>query len=290
VIKCSHPPINYLDYIYAFYIVKYNKRCQEKNHELSIFPKPLYLALGRLLWGRRALASALTCLILALVILLPLFSLLTIIASQGLEFSATVSQGLQTGQLWQWVAAKVDALKGYLAHLNLPLPPEQIKLETIIQTVLTRASAFIYANAVGLIKVLTYFFFDQIQVLFITFFMFLQGDDFINEIQQLSPLEPAHNKEILRETELTIKATLWGTVAVAFVQGALGGLGFLIFGLPQPASWGTVMVPAAVIPLVGSAIIWGPAAAYLLLTGHVGAGVGLILWGGVLVSLIDNVQ
>ena len=49
------------------------------------------------------------------------------------------------------------------------------------------------------------------------------------------------------------------------------------------------MVPAAVIPLVGSAIIWGPAAAYLLLTGHVGAGVGLILWGGVRVSLIDNV-
>jgi len=141
------------------------------------------------------------------------------------------------------------------------------------------ASAFIYANAVGLIKGFTYFFFDLILVLFITFFMFLQGDDFINEIKQLSPLEPAHNEEILRETELTIKATLWGTVVVAFVQGALGGLGFLIFGLPQPAFWGTVMVPAAVIPLMGSAIIWGPAAAYLLLTGHVGAGVGLILWG-----------
>ena len=58
---------------------------------------------------------------------------------------------------------------------------QQIKLESIVQTVLTRASAFIYANAGGLI--------------------------------------------------LTIKATLWGTVVVAFVQGALGGLGFLIFGL-----------------------------------------------------------
>lgn len=182
--------------------------------------------MGRLLWGRRALASALTCLILALVILIPLFSLLTIIASQALEFSSTVSQGLQTGHLWQWVAAKLDAVKGYLHHLNLALPPEQIKLESIVQMVLTRASAFIYANAVGLIKGFTYFFFDLILVLFITFFMFLQGDDFINEIKQLSPLEPAHNEEILRETELTIKATLWGTVVVAFVQGALGGLGF----------------------------------------------------------------
>jgi predicted PurR-regulated permease PerM len=251
--------------------------------------KPLYLALNRLLWGRRALASALTCLLLALIILIPLFSLLTIVASQALEFSGTVSQGLQSGHLWQWVAAKVDAFKMYLTHLNLPLPPEQIKLEAIVQTVLTQASAFIYGNAVGLLKGFTYFFFDLILVLFITFFMFLQGDEFIEEIKRLSPLEAAHNEEIVRETELTIKATLWGTVVVAAVQGALGGVGFLVFGLPQPAFWGTVMIPAAVLPVVGSAIIWGPAAVYLFLTGHVGAGIGLVLWGGILGSVIDNV-
>jgi predicted PurR-regulated permease PerM len=250
--------------------------------------KPLFLGLSHLLRGRRGLASALTCLLLALIILIPLFSLLTIVASQALEFSGTVSQGLQTGHLWQWVAAKTDLLKEYLARLNLPLPPEQIKLEGIVQTALTHASAFIYTNAVGLLKGFTYFFFDLILVLFVTFFMFLQGDGFIEEIKKLSPLEAAHNEEIVRETEATIKATLWGTVVVAFIQGALGGVGFLLFGLPQPAFWGTVMIPAAVIPVVGSALIWGPAAVYLLLTGHVGAGIGLVLWGGGLVSIIDN--
>ncbi len=119
--------------------------------------------------------------------------------------------------------------------------------------------------------------------------MFLQGDDFIAELLKLSPLEASHNQLILRETEATIKATLWGTVIVAFVQGVLGGVGFLVFRLPQPAFWGTVMIPAAVIPIVGSALIWGPAAIYLLCTGHIAAGVGLILWGGVVVSIIDNV-
>ncbi len=80
----------------------------------------------------------------------------------------------------------------YLHHLNLPLPPEQIKLESISRDgVDPGASAFIYANTVGLIKGFTYFFFDLILVLFITFFMFLQGDDFINKIKQLSaPLPP----------------------------------------------------------------------------------------------------
>ena len=251
--------------------------------------KPLYHGLTRLLRGYKVLASALTCLILLLVILIPLFSLMGIIATQALEFSSQVTKGMQTGDLWNWVTAKIDALKLYLTHLNLPLPPGDINLAQIVQTAVTKASAFIYTNAIGLIRGFTVFFFDLLLTLFIAFFMFLQGDDFIKAIKGLSPLDPAHNDEILRETEATIKATLWGTVIVAVAQGTLGGVGFLIFGLPQPAFWGTVMIPAAVIPVVGSTIIWGPAAVYLLFTGHIGAGVGLIIWGGVVVSVIDNI-
>ena len=250
--------------------------------------KPLHRALSRAFFGMRTLASLATCLILALVILLPLFSLVSIIANQALEFSGVVRQGMQDGHLWQWVTTKVNAFHAWLIHLNLPLPPEQIKLEQIIQTVLTKASEFIYTNAIGLLKGFTYFFLDLLLVLFIAFFMFIQGDDFIEEIKKLSPLDAKHNEEILHETETTIKATLWGTVIVAFVQGILGGVGFLIFGLPQPAFWGTVMIPASVIPVVGSAIIWGPAAVYLMFTGHMGTGLGLIIWGGVIVSVVDN--
>jgi predicted PurR-regulated permease PerM len=251
--------------------------------------KPLFHLLSRAFFGRKALASAATCIILMLLIIIPLFALLSIIASQALEFSTMATRGLQSGEFWAWVTVKIDALKNYLIHLNIPLPPEQIKLDQIIRTVVTSASQFIYTNSIELIKGFTYFFFDLVLVLFIAFFMFLQGDAFIAELLRLSPLSPAHNQEILRETETTIKATLWGTVIVAFVQGILGGVGFLIFGLPQPAFWGTVMIPASVIPLVGSAIIWAPAAVYLIFTGSVGSGIGLIIWGGVVVSVIDNV-
>jgi predicted PurR-regulated permease PerM len=251
--------------------------------------KPLYKALTRLLRGCKGLASALTCLILLLVILIPLFSLMSIIATQALDFSSRVTKGMQNGELWHWISVKIDAFKLSLTHLNLPLPPGEINLAQIVQTAVTKASAFVYSNAIGLIKGFSVFLFDLLLVLFITFFMFLQGDDFIEAIKRLSPLESEHNEEILRETEATIKATLWGTVIVAFAQGALGGVGFLIFGLSQPAFWGTVMIPASVIPVVGSTIIWGPAAIYLLVTGHVAKGVGLILWGGVVVSLIDNI-
>ncbi len=256
---------------------------------LFLTAKPLHRGLTRLLWGQRALASALTCFFLAVLILLPFFALVSIIANQALEFSSWVRQELQSDQLWQWVSVKTDAIKEYLLHLKLPLPPEQIKLDNLIRSLLTKASGFVYDNAVGLLKGFTSFFIDLLIVLFIAFFMFLQGDDFIREIKKLSPLDPVHNEEILGEMEATIKATLWGTVVVAFVQGILGGVGFLLFGVPKAAFWGTVMIPASVIPLVGNAIIWFPGCIYLFFQGSVAKSLGLFFWCLVLISSIDNV-
>ena len=159
-------------------------------------------------------------------ILIPLFSLMGIIATQALEFSSQATKDMQTGHIWAWVSLKIDAFKHYLTQLNLPLPPGDINLAQIVQTAVGKASAFVYTNAIGLIKGFTVFFFDLLITLLIAFFMFMQGDDFIQAIKALSPLDPAHNDEILRETETTIKATLWGTVIVAFAQGPWEGWAF----------------------------------------------------------------
>jgi predicted PurR-regulated permease PerM len=250
--------------------------------------KPLHQVLTRLLFGRRALASALTCLILALIIIIPLITLVSIVARQALEFSSLLNQGLQSGTLGQWLNAKMDLLKNYLVHLNLPLPPEQIKFESLVQTILTNASKFIYNNAIGFLSGFTGFVLDLSLVLFVAFFLFLQGDDFIAEVKKLSPLSTADNEMIVSEMEATIKATLWSTVVVAFIQGSLGGVGFFLFGVPQAAFWGTVMVPASVIPVVGAAIIWLPAVIYLFLQGAWAKSLGLLVFCALFIGSVDN--
>jgi predicted PurR-regulated permease PerM len=258
---------------------------------LAIFftAKPLYRALSRVLFGKRSLASALTCLILALVIIIPLITLVSIVASQALEFSSQLSHGLKSGTLGQWLDTKVDLLKDYIVRLSLPLPPEEIKFENIVRTILNSASNFIYTNAIGVLSGFTNFFLDLSLILFVAFFLFLQGDAFIDEVKKLSPLSAADNEMILAEMEATIKATLWSTVVVAFIQGSLGGLGFFFFGVPQPAFWGTVMIPASIIPVVGAAIIWAPAVAYLFLKGAWAMGLGLLVFCGVVIGSVDNV-
>ena len=150
--------------------------------------KPLYKVINRVLFGQRTLASALTCLILALIIILPLVTLVSIVAKQALELSSQLGQGLQSGTLGQWLNHQMDSLQAFLTRLNLPLPPEQIKLEGMVRTVLANASKFIYTNAVGVLTGFTNLILDLALILFVAFFLFLQGDDFIAEVKSLSPL------------------------------------------------------------------------------------------------------
>jgi predicted PurR-regulated permease PerM len=88
----------------------------------------------------------------------------------------------------------------------------------------------------------------------------------------------------------TVYATVYGTLAVAVVQGTLGGLMFWWLRLPAPLLWGLVMGGLAVIPVLGAFVIWIPAALYLALVGSWGKALILAVWGSVVVGGIDNVM
>lgn len=249
--------------------------------------KPLYRRLVWLFRGQRALAAFCACALLALLITLPLFALVNILAKQALELYSAVSAGPKSDQVWQQISGKWDFLKASLEHLGLPLP-EQANLEQVVQSVLSQVSQFMYTNTIALVRGFTSYLLNLLLILFIAFFMFLQGDRFIEEIKKLSPLDEAHNQEILLVTERTIKATLWSTLIVALVQGILGGTGFFFFRVPDPVFWGAMMTVASILPVVGPGIIWLPGSVYLYFRGDLGLALGLFLWGALIISTVDN--
>ena len=254
-----------------------------------LISKPLYQLILRACFGYRTLSSAITCLLLALFIMLPILTLASIIAGQALDIYTLINRGLHSGTLWQDLTAKLAFVQEVARKLNLPVNLDNLRLEQLIQSALVSASQFIYENAIGLVKGFTNVIFSLLLILFVAFFCFLEGDDFIQAIKELSPLEAAHNEEILGDVENTIKATLRGTVIVALLQGFLGGVGFWLFGVPRAAFWGTLMVPASVIPVVGAALIWLPGALYLFLQNHTGAAVGLLIWSIFIIGSVDNI-
>jgi predicted PurR-regulated permease PerM len=83
-------------------------------------------------------------------------------------------------------------------------------------------------------------------------------------------------------------STVVGTGVVAAIQGALVGLAFWIAGLPNGLFWGVVTMALAILPVVGSGLVWGPAAVILLMQGRTAAGVLLIVWGAIVVGGVDN--
>jgi predicted PurR-regulated permease PerM len=110
----------------------------------------------------------------------------------------------------------------------------------------------------------------------------------VRRFWEMVPLGDNH-KEVLSSTvKRVVGAVMYGIVLTCVVQGILGGIGFAIAGVPSAVFFGAVMIVCAFIPLVGAALIWVPAALYLLATGQVGHGVFLVCWGVLVISSIDN--
>ena len=123
---------------------------------------------------------------------------------------------------------------------------------------------------------------------FVMFYGFREGQGFITYLKELLPLEMGLKDSLFHEMRTVTQAVLYGQVLTAVIQGALGGLGFLICGVPNALFWGAIMMITAFIPLLGTPLIWVPAAVGLILDGQTTRGIVLLVYGATIVMNIDN--
>lgn len=124
--------------------------------------------------------------------------------------------------------------------------------------------------------------------IFTLFFFFRDRRQALQLVRSLVPLSHEETDALFRVVNDTIYATLYGSVVVAAVQGTMGGIMFAILGLPAPVLWGFVMAVMATIPMLGTFVIWLPAALYLIIEGSVVQGVVLMGYGACAIGLVDN--
>jgi predicted PurR-regulated permease PerM len=124
--------------------------------------------------------------------------------------------------------------------------------------------------------------------LFLLFYFFRDRSKVLATVRSLLPLSGAEADRLFSRVYETVHATIYGTVLVALVQGALGGLMFWWLGLPAPLLWGVVMALLAIVPVFGAFIIWIPAAIFLAMSGQWGKAMILTGWGAVVIGLVDN--
>ncbi len=125
--------------------------------------------------------------------------------------------------------------------------------------------------------------------LYLLFYFLRDRRAALHSVRFLSPLTKVEMEGLFVRVTDAIVATVYGTLAVAVVQGCLGGLMFWWLGLPAPLLWGMVMGLLAVVPVLGAFVVWIPAAIFLVLEGSWGRALILAGWGGIVVGGIDNV-
>ena len=246
---------------------------------------PLYQWFLRLFKGRAVLASLTTLLISLLAIIIPLIILLGLVAEQAVEVVEMVTP---------WLAQHVDGAS--LEHHTLPdwfpfadkLAPYSAEISTKVAEVAGKVGGMLASSLAWLSGGAAIFFLNLFIMLYAMFFFLLSGPSFIRQIMSYAPLSEADREKMLAVGFSVGRATVKGTLIIGIIQGMLGGAGFAVAGIEAAVFWGAVMAVLSVLPGIGATLVWAPAVFYLLISGNVFAGVGLLLWCAGVVGTVDN--
>jgi len=250
----------------------------------SALSYPMYRKFEIRFGGRRMLASAITIILIIFVVLVPLSGLLGIIATQAVKIGSAAKP---------WVEqqfSKPGALSQFLQSL-----PFYETIEPYRNQIIAKAGEFVGSMSgfiidklssatIGTVSIII----DIFIMLYCMFFFLIQGDKILKKILYYLPLKDHDERRILDKFTSVTRATLKGTLVIGVLQGGLAGLAFAVLGIPSAVFWGTIMAILSVIPSIGSALVWVPAAIYLSITGHPAKGIGLFIFCGAVVGSLDN--
>lgn len=161
------------------------------------------------------------------------------------------------------------------------------KIKNSLIDVLTNGTKFMATSAVTISQNIFGFLINFSLMLYILFFFIRDGKRLVQELVWVVPIGDEQEWTLLRRFESVARATVKGSLLVALIQGAIGGVLFAIVGIPAAFLWGVIMVLASLLP-IGSTIVWGPWAVAMFIQGNVGAGVALLVVGAGLIGLMDN--
>ena len=255
---------------------------------LAILFTPLYKRLQRRMPGRRNLAALATLSICLVIVIIPL----AMIAVSLVQEASLVTQRIRTGEINFGVYFQqiLGALPRWLLNLldRFGLGNVEGMLSRLGQGA-AQTGQLIATQAVNIGQNTFDFLVSFALMLYLLYFLLRDGTELSKTVRQALPMARPHTHFLLNKFTTVIRATIKGNVAVAAVQGALGGLAFWVLGVQGALLWAVLMAFLSLLPAVGAALIWLPVAIYFLATGHVWEGVALIVFGVVVIGLVDNI-
>jgi predicted PurR-regulated permease PerM len=250
---------------------------------LAICLAPAQLRLARRLGGARS-AALLTLLVLVLLVLPAIVAIMALVQQGGAVVDYVEAQLRDRGGpmglfhvAWDWL------------HTRMPFLPTEDEIIARVTSGLGGVASQLAGQAGNIVKRAAAVVFGLGITLAVLFFLLKDAPSFKATARRLLPFGRAENERLLTLTRDIVSASVTSTLAIAVLQGLLGGLAFLLLGVQGAALWGGVMGILAVLPAVGAALVWVPAAIWLGVSGSVVKGIVLALVGLLVLGNVDNV-
>jgi predicted PurR-regulated permease PerM len=252
---------------------------------LGIIVYPLHARLTRRLHNRQTLAASIGVITVVIVVILPVIGIAAAVTREG----AALYERLDTGDIGvQSLYARVQQAVPSIAALIERAGIDPAGLEEQAQSAAVAASRYIAQSALsigqGTLRGAVFFFL----MLYLLFFFLRDGPRMLEALVRALPLGDQRERHLMGRFAEVSRATIKGTLVVGIVQGAIGGTAFALLGIGAPVLWGVVMALLSILPAVGTALVWLPAAIILLLNGEVFGGIVLIFVGVFVIGLTDN--
>ena len=233
--------------------------------------------------NRPALSALLSCALVILTILAPVALVTVAVLNEVTGAVQNVQAAINyvfdptsplTGGLFRWASTYIDM--------------ERLRSGDYLAQQLSGVSGGLAGRTLGVIGGLIGAIVQMFFVIFTMYYLFRDGDRIFITIKNSLPLNEEQSLAIMERTKEVVGASVYGVLAIAVIQGALGGLAFWALGVPSAIVWGVVMTFLSMIPMLGAFLVWVPAAIYLALTGHYVKAVFLVVWGTLVIGMIDN--
>ncbi|WP_321311078.1 AI-2E family transporter [Halarcobacter sp.] len=228
-------------------------------------------------------------------------STVLIISILAVGLPLTILTGMVTNEAIQFSEKTTPIVKEILDEkfsLSEQLPswiPLQDKFDSINETLLKKASdatstigSWLVSSLSSATKGTAGFLMSLFIMFYAIFYFLINGQKLLDSLSSLVPLSKNDYEELMNRGLMVTKASLKGIIIIGFIQGLLISLSFWVIGLNGPVFWGSVVFLLSAVPGLGAPIVWLPAVIYLLITGSIGWGIALAIWGIIVVGLVDN--
>ena len=245
----------------------------------------IFARLLRLFRGKRAPAAVCTLGVSLLVIIIPLLMVLGMVANQGLQISRAAGPWIQEqvqnpDRIYEWFRS----LPGFEY-----VEPYRGEILTRLGDVAGKTGAFIVNGLSAVTTGTASFLLHFLLFLYTLYFFLVDGRAILDRILYYLPMRRQDEDRLVEKFVSVTRATLKGTLVIGLIQGTAAGAALAIAGISGSVFWGAIMVVLSIIPGVGAAIVWLPAAIYLLAVGRVVPAILVIAFCALVVGSVDNV-